>query len=249
VTYLHRQFSRDTALGSALRVPLRLIPRSATIPVLSGPNRGLRWLVEAGPHSCWLGFYEADEVNKFVGLIRRGSLVFDVGANAGYFSLAAARASGERGQVVAFEPLDKPARWLERHVAMNGLRNVRLERCAVADRVGKIRLEPRADNAQGQMSSSGSLSIDSKSLDHICDERQRMPNVMKIDVEGAEALVLRGATELLRKGRPSIMLETHTGTLRDECVSILSSFDYRFEPISPWPDHGPISGSFLALPT
>jgi hypothetical protein len=51
-----------------------------------------------------------------------------------------------------------------------------------------------------------------------------------------------------RKGPPSIVLEVHTGTLRDECVSIPGSFDYRLEPVSPWPDHGPIAGSFLALP-
>jgi len=248
MTYFHRRFSRETALGRVVRAPLDLIPRRSVIPVMSGPNRGLRWLVEAGPHSCWLGRYEAHEVSAFVSVIRKGSVVFDLGANAGYFSLAASRATGMAGEVVAFEPLDKPASWLTRHVALNGLANVRLERCAVADSDGEIRLEPRPGDAQGQISSSGRLAIRARSLDSLCHDAQRAPDVMKIDIEGAEALALRGASHVLGSDRPTIMLETHSGDLLKECVSILESFDYRFQPITPWPGFGPISGTFLALP-
>src|SRR4051812_16507776 len=73
--YLHRRFSNGTVPGRALGAPLRLVPATKPMPVLSGPNRGLRWIAGTGPHSCWLGFYEAKEVKTFARLIRPGSTV------------------------------------------------------------------------------------------------------------------------------------------------------------------------------
>src|SRR5579862_7724955 len=97
--------SRKSWLGKLLRAPLRLIPRSAVLPILQGPLRGKKWVVGSGNHGCWLGSYEHDKQSLFQKTVRTGDIVYDVGANAGFYSLLASVLVGEKGQVYAFEPL------------------------------------------------------------------------------------------------------------------------------------------------
>src|SRR5204862_8148905 len=88
-------------LGRLLRAPLAAIPRSAVVPILTGPNRRFRWSVGAGDHGCWLGSYEIEKQLAIWRACRPGATVFDVGANVGFYTLLMARAVGRAGQVVA----------------------------------------------------------------------------------------------------------------------------------------------------
>ena len=96
--------SPESALGALVRLPLRLIPPSHVITVKDGLNKGARWIVGSSIHGCWLGTYESEKQNVVSKLVRPGMVVWDVGANAGFYTLAFARLVGNTGRVYAFEP-------------------------------------------------------------------------------------------------------------------------------------------------
>jgi hypothetical protein len=79
------------AASRPLRWLIRRIPAGAVMPVLQGPLRGARWVAGASDAGCWLGSYEAEVQELLVSLVRPGAVVYDLGANAGFFTLLAAR--------------------------------------------------------------------------------------------------------------------------------------------------------------
>ena len=104
-------------LGNA-RLPLRLIPKKAVLPILQGQLRGKKWVVGAGNHSYWLGSYEMHKRQAFEREVKPGMVVFDVGANVGFYSLLAAYLAGEGGKVYAFEPSERNV-IISQHTALN----------------------------------------------------------------------------------------------------------------------------------
>ena len=98
--------------GRLLRLPLRLIPKRMAMPILQGRLRGTKWIVGAGEHGYWLGSYEMNKRLAFEREIPNGAVLFDIGANVGYFSLLAAKLVGPEGRVYAFEPLPEISSFL-----------------------------------------------------------------------------------------------------------------------------------------
>jgi hypothetical protein len=125
-------------LGRLLRLPLRLVPPTAAVRVLSGPLRGMRWIAGSAPAGAWVGTLERAKLKQFVRRLRRGMTVWDVGANVGLYTLPSARAVGPTGRVYAFEPMPRNLDLLRRHVAMNRLPNVEICEAAVADTGGDL---------------------------------------------------------------------------------------------------------------
>src|SRR5579871_1243331 len=111
--------SNESVVGRALRAPFRLIPRSAAVPILQGPLRGKRWVVGSATHGCWLGSYEQDKQQCFAGAVSVGSVVYDIGANVGFYSLLASVLVGVSGAVYSFEPVPRNCHFLRRHVDLN----------------------------------------------------------------------------------------------------------------------------------
>src|SRR5690348_7048474 len=99
------QTPASSALGKLLRWPLRWIPKSVVVSVRGGVNAGMKWRVGAHTHGCWLGTYEKSKQQAVVRLVRAGMNVVDIGANAGFYTLAFSRLAGPGGRVWAFEPL------------------------------------------------------------------------------------------------------------------------------------------------
>ena len=102
----------SSSLGKALRLPLRLIPADAVLPVLQGPLRGMKWISGSSNHGCWLGSFEYHKQRLFDAAIKRKSVVCDIGANVGLYSLVASR---KAMRVIAVEPMLENVRYLERH--------------------------------------------------------------------------------------------------------------------------------------
>ena len=84
------KLSYRSFVGKLARLPLRLIPKKAVLPILQGQLRGKKWVVGAGNHSYWLGSYEMHKRQAFEREVKPGMVVFDVGANVGFYSLLAA---------------------------------------------------------------------------------------------------------------------------------------------------------------
>lgn len=150
------------------------------------------------------GGYEDREVELFAAAIGPGMTVADVGANIGVYTLVAAREAGATGRVYAFEPDPANFDLLTRNVALNGYSNVVAVRAAVSSRTGTTRLFRDAANL-------GLHSLDERNvtegvepipvrtvcLDDFTEEQGRRIDVLKLDVQGAEALVLAGARHAL----------------------------------------------------
>jgi FkbM family methyltransferase len=163
------------------------------------------------------GVWEPEETAAFVAHVGPGMCVFDVGANVGYYTLLAARAVGASGRVFAFEPEPRNFALLSRSVAGNGFVNVRLHNAAVSSGPGSARLHLDDANfgahsfelGSVRTSSGRSVEVDAVALDGFLEEaRDSAAGILvKIDVQGAEALVVEGARGLLALPRVTVFLE------------------------------------------
>jgi FkbM family methyltransferase len=203
------------------------------LPILQGTLAGKRWIVSSSVPGCWLGYYEVEKQRRFAATVRAGDVVFDIGANAGFYTLIAAVRSTVKGQVVAFEPLPENARHLQHHVRLNGLTNVRVIEAAVSDFAGRAQFAVDEKNAEGRLSTDGKLSVRVVSLDRLyADGEVPCPDLIKIDVEGGELAVLQGARHLLTRYQPRIFLATHGTVVHRECCELLRSIGYQVDPLS-----------------
>jgi FkbM family methyltransferase len=203
--------------------------RRAGLPVLAGNGRGLR--VHVGPSSLMriVSTVEADVEEVFLDLLKPGDVVYDIGANIGWFSMLAARRVGPDGAVYAFEPSLANAVYLRMNAATNGFDNVVVVPAAVDDRDGWGRFTEDS-SLEGHLSSDGESLVPLLSLDAWPEAAGcRPPDLLKIDVEGAEVGVLEGMRGLLSAVRPALIIELHeTGA---EVGEVLRDAGYEHSPI------------------
>lgn len=230
----------------AVRPVLGALPESTLLRVRSGPLRGALWAPRAFGPRCWLGTYELDKQHWFVEHARPGKALFDIGAHAGFYTLLGARLVGPEGRVFAFEPLPRNLKFLRRHLDANQARNVTVIDAAVGDVPGEARFNSSAADDEGGLSDSGELVVKVVAIDDLVGRGDLpAPSVMKIDVEGAEELVLRGARRTIRDHRPVIMLATHSPDIFDRCGAVLREAGYDLHgPAFERPAHDEV----LALP-
>jgi FkbM family methyltransferase len=188
----------------------------------------MKWIVGSSVHGCWLGTYELEKQAALARTIRTGMTVFDIGANAGFYTLAFSRLVGDEGHVWAFEPYAENAINILRHLKLNRIKNATLLQVAVVNRTGVTGFHVAQNNSMGVITREGIYRVPSVTIDDlIADEIVPIPEVIKIDVEGAESLVLDGARTLLRKQRTRLFVALHGDQQRLDCRGILESFGYR----------------------
>ena len=154
----------------------------------------------------YLGAYERKETVLLFGYLRPGMVVIDVGANVGYYTLAAASRVGKGGIIFSVEPSPYAAERLERTVRENHLDQVRVVRAALGDHAGQhVLFTPLPGNHTptmlGEPGAEG-IPVPVRTLDECVETWQvSVIDLLKIDVEGYEPSVLRGAASLLAAGR------------------------------------------------
>ncbi len=180
--------------------------RHLGMPVLRGPARGLRVSVGDSTMMRLLTRVEPDVEDALLAHLAPGDAMWDVGANIGWFSLLAARAVGPSGEVTAFEPALRNAAQITLNAARNGV-SVTVVGAAVSDRSGWGRFDDLS-SLTGRLSAAGGAIVPMVTLDEWASGHGA-PAVVKIDVEGAELDVLRGAGTVLAAARPVILCECH----------------------------------------
>jgi FkbM family methyltransferase len=203
---LIRLFHRFSA---APRRPLRTRLRGGLLVDLN--------VQEAVQRECYyFGAYEPGIISIWQRLIRKGMVVVDCGAHIGQYTLYGARAVGTTGQVYAFEPTPDTFKTLAHNVELNKLKNIQLVNAALADTLsGKQEFYLRKDTNQGANSLAptsatselASFTVETTTLDTHFAASEQLPGVIKLDVEGAELLALRGAVRVIEAAHPWLILE------------------------------------------
>lgn len=236
-------------MGRILRLPARALPAGTVMRIRRGPARGMKWISGSAIHGCWLGTYELDKQRALERFVRPGMTVYDIGAQAGFYTLFFSRLVGDAGRVYAFEPCPYEARFLVDHTRINRLENVQIIQAAVSERAGFVGMTFDRGMTQNEIcnSSDSNLIVPSLTLD---DSGLARPEVIKMDVEGAEFAVLNGARQMLRKARPVVFVALHGSKQRAACLEIFTELGYRVYGLGgePADDASPID-EIYALPT
>jgi FkbM family methyltransferase len=144
------------------------------------------------------------EMNFLQRFLRRGDVAADVGANIGAYSMLAASRVGAEGSVVAFEPDPCNIERLRRQIQRNQLSHVHIVEAAVSECVSELFLKAGKDSLSSVvMSPREGIAVDAVSLDSYFESRQP-PVYIKVDVEGYEEAVVRGASSLMRRNFPLV---------------------------------------------
>ena len=188
------------------------------------------------------GFYEAETVAAFRARLRPGATILDVGANIGQYALIAARAVGDDGLVVAFEPDARLRTRLIAHARRNDLeRRIHVLPVAVTDLPGHAGFTPATGDNRGvgRLAADGAETVECVRLDDIWPSLGRARcDLVKLDIEGAELPALRGAEALLRAQRPALIVELNTVNARGfgyrpaDLVAYLAEVGYDVFPIA-----------------
>ncbi len=184
-----------------------------------------------------LGLYEVEEQALLRRFLGPGMTFVDAGANKGDFTLLAARLVGPKGRVVAIEPEPRNRHWLERSIALNGYGNVEVVHAALSDEHGETTLHLSELSGHHTLLSdrpgrdAGALRVETSRLDSLLGSHPI--DFLKLDVEGAELLALAGATRILAREEPLVVLvEIHPelGVDPGEVESLLAGYGFGFDP-------------------
>ena len=226
--------SKNTVLRNIFGVFLKLLPANIVVSILYGKIRGKKWIKSAGVNAYCLGTYEIEKQKLFEKIVKPNDIVFDIGAHVGFYTLLASELVGESGKVFAFEPLSRNINYLKRHIALNKCNNVFVMEAAVCDKAGEVYFEELHDSFYGRVvDEQTDIKVASIVLDNLLkNDELPAPNVLKIDVEGNELLVLKGAENILQKYHPVIFLATHSEKIRNDCFNFLENLKYNFKNIT-----------------
>jgi FkbM family methyltransferase len=191
------------------------------------------------------GKHEIDRAHKFnrekgltdriIESVQPGDLIFDIGANIGIISLAIARSCADPGvRIVSFEPEPNNFEHLRRNIELNHLEDrISAEKYAITSRNSVLKLYVREGYGDGRHSLVNSrkckrhIEVEAYTLEHYCKLKDRHPDILKIDVEGAEGDVLAGLKGISRDQLPrDLFIEIHAMGGRDKMPDGSSIADF-----------------------
>jgi len=164
------------------------------------------------------GIWEPEVTGAIRALVKPGMVIFDIGGDAGYHSLLFAKATGESGHVIIFEPIPLAQERISENLQLNGFTHARLFGLALGRTRGSFVLEkPFQDsriNVEKKSASPEDIAVEVHRLDDLADSEKLPPaDLIKIDVEGAEFDVLCGMENFVQRHHPSFVIELHPDML------------------------------------
>ena len=181
--------------------------------------------------TVFLGKYEASFMCLLASMVKSNETVIDIGANEGYMTLSLAMKIGNGGHLFAIEPHPANVRMLKSNISLNSLTNTTVIQKAVNDKPGQ--LDMYGDRAWGTLFKQQSInspsvtSVEVDTLDAIMGSLSlKSLGLIKIDVEGSEIRVIRGAHEVITATRPIVAFEINLTLLAYEVISIQEAFDF-----------------------
>lgn len=214
-------------------LPARPAGFAASLPL------GVRVLLEyrgsVGLSEFMGGSFERPDLNAILRHVRKDSVVVDVGANVGYFTMSMAKAVGPKGQVWAVEPSPENIVRLRQNMELNSLTNIILIEAALSDNDGSAALNMATDGAWNSLhpvydprrDAHRTIQVTTRTMDSLWRENgSPKVSAIKIDVDGHQFEVLRGASDLLSQSRPYVMVEIVPPEQRQAVTAFLAGLGY-----------------------
>lgn len=207
---------------------LSLIPTGLPLLILSGPLR-FRWWISgsaAGENkglSVLLNMAEPKQLQLITDISKGKKVVFDIGANVGLYSLAL---SLHAKKVFSFEPVPRNVAYLYHNLRLNKVNNVFIAPCAIGSKSKLTLFEEGTNTATGKVSEEGIQPVFVVALDDFCSTFKVLPELLKIDIEGAEYDLLLGAKKSLVL-LPPLFISYHSPELEKKCTLLLKSYGYK----------------------
>jgi len=211
------------------------------MPVISSPLKGFLWST-ATNYDYLTGTYEDPIViETFLSWLQPHSVLYDLGAHVGYYSFLAQQKI-TKGIIYSFEPSPVNLEIFADHLALNKSRIsegvINIQPYAVSDKEKEVIFSDTKISVEGNsymkdksgLKPAEMIRIKSFSIDALVANGFLKPDVLKIDVEGAELEVLNGAVNTLRSCKPNILLATHDSHLpgiKNKCLELLGSLGYQ----------------------
>jgi FkbM family methyltransferase len=223
--------------------------------VIKELERGVRLFIDLSDHVIGLnilrGRYEDDEIRFVSECLKPGDTAIDVGAHVGFFTMQMAALVGPSGKIYAFEPYDQNAELLERSVSENHFSDrIVFQRAAAGATTGSATLSFPAEtlnsggayllrNGDQPLAGNRTATVPLVALDDL--PLKRPVRFIKLDVEGAEPQVIRGAARVLKDDRPVVLSELHptqlaraSGVTADQFLADAHALGYRAHAV----EHG-----------
>lgn len=212
---------------------------------IDGDIKARIWPGDIIGRDLYLGnLFEVNEVRYVKKSLKPGMIFFDIGANMGYYTLIGAKLVGSSGQVHSFEPSPRMFQELRFNVELNNFNNVYLNNVALGNKPG-LALLSRYDRGKEVFGSLSDRAFPGKTIvgydevgletldDYMVKNSIVRVDIIKMDVEGAELLVLKGAKSFLKQCAPKIIVfelaDIHAagfGYRCEEVLDLLRSMDY-----------------------
>ncbi|HZK80499.1 MAG TPA: FkbM family methyltransferase [Humisphaera sp.] len=236
---LRERIKRAPIVGPALhRLYLRKFHHEGELLRISGGLlRDKYWVRFMRTHNddYVRGNYESEVQAVLARHLRAGMTFFDVGANAGFFSLLGSSIVGTSGKVVSFEPHPETAEQLRAQMAANSVNNVTVVEAAVCEKIGTHKFSDDTAAVMAALdtakAATRTVTVKTTTLDHEVQSKS-VPDVLKIDVEGAEIDVIRGAKQLIAQRRPILLVEIHSNELAAEYDKAMADLSYNTHSLS-----------------
>lgn len=202
----------------------------------AGPARGARFMITLPDDKLlWTGTWESGFAQAMSGEVHAGDVCYDVGSHRGF--LAAVMSVAGASRVVCFEPDPRNQSRLVELQSLNEGFPLQIVAAAAGDRDGESEFVLMPELTMGRLADSGFEAGDADLASRCTVAIVRIdtlvengtapaPDVMKIDVEGAEMLVLEGAAKTIASARPRLFIEAHSRALASDCTAFLESRGY-----------------------
>ncbi len=179
------------------------------------------------------GYYEKYQLEVFKKLSQQASSIIDVGSNIGLYTVIGAKNMKKGGTIIAFEPIADNINLLKKNIKLNKLvSKIRIEQSAVGDESKKLKLfvstksvgnhSASKENAGG---ASTEVEVNQTSLDdYVKNKKISKIDLIKIDVEGFDGYVLKGAKKTITKYQPAMVIES--------IPKLIKNCDFKYEEFS-----------------
>jgi FkbM family methyltransferase len=199
--------------------------------ITGGPAKGLVFPVKLPQDKqMWIGTWELEFAKALHNAVQPGFVCYDIGGYKGYYSGIMALKGASL--VYVFEPVPQNAEKINKLIALNPGLPVHLKQYAVSDTNGSAVFKIMQEETMGKLeyssfqrseSSVNELKVQCVTIDDLVENGLPAPDFIKIDVEGAEEMVLKGGCKILNEKKPVLMIEIHSNEIGKACLELLKN--------------------------